>query len=204
MSSTLNLLSDSTFGTKIDEQNGILEDIRDSLGGGLDTSALVYGGTPDSDSVVQLKKKDPVSGNDVNVYPALAPSSGVGRILLPDTRENWTNTSDCFVATKGSNITSADIWQSTAIKIGSKGFFCDNNYSTAVYIWIKGSLINGFSPIDIKNNMCSIILNLNHATSSGTADIPYINTYQVSYLSSGPYFVIEIANTSKTFLSIIV
>ena len=34
MSSTLNLLSDSTFGTKMDEQNAILEDIKDALGGG--------------------------------------------------------------------------------------------------------------------------------------------------------------------------
>ena len=34
MSTTLNLLSDSTFGDKLDEQNAILEDIRDNISGG--------------------------------------------------------------------------------------------------------------------------------------------------------------------------
>lgn len=39
MSSTLNLLSDSTFGDKLDEQNAILEDIRDNMGGGGDAAS---------------------------------------------------------------------------------------------------------------------------------------------------------------------
>ena len=154
MSTNLDLLSDSTFGTKMDAQNGILTDIKDGLTGG---SNAVTASTPDADSVVQLKKKDPVTGNDVDVYPVLAPVSGLGRYLFPALPSeidltDW-NAPECFISNNTSNPLQSIITPTNYLK--SLTFTFDYNYTS---ILIRRDIIDPNSSYTATQAIANFIL----------------------------------------------
>ena len=238
MSSTLNLLSDSTFGSKIDEQNAILEDIAENIGGGVtvpdatttskgivllsdtvttstntvptcaavndviqssipDTSSLIYGGTPDASSVVQLKKKDPVSGNDVNVYPALAPSSGVGRILLPkSTGADW---GDDVVIYDG---TSYEIVNGTVI--GTKGFKITLSSAHNAILHIRHDLLTNDTSITNPDILLSNVIIISTPASQYPFYVNHNSYFAVVTYNNIKYLAIPIMNWSNSTFTIIV
>lgn len=129
---TLNLLSDSTFGDKLDEQNAILEEIRDNVGGGgsdLKTAA-VRSDAPDSQGVSQFYKLD-AQGNRTNVYPALSPVGSLNWVL-PKIPSLASNTDDIFLST-GDNTYANPIINTNYILIGNT----IRLGNSAFYLWIK-------------------------------------------------------------------
>ena len=193
MSTNLDILSDSTFGTKLDTQNGILEDIKDGLTGG---SNAVTAGTPDADSVVQLKKKDPVSGNDVNVYPALAPASGLGRYLFPalPSEIDWTNwnSPECVIS-----VTYSAFSQSTVItpSIYKKTFGIVYSGTPIIMLFIRRDLIDPNSNLTVGEARFNLMVNFTTTNSNVVQGIYPYNLYTVN---NTEYFAYQLYNSNNS------
>lgn len=133
MSNEINLLSDGTFASKIDEQNAILEEIRDNVGGGgsdLKTAA-VRSDAPDSQGVSQFYKLD-AQGNRTNVYPALSPVGSLNWVVPKIPSEASIN-DDVFISHGSYSVTPS---------ISTNYYVYDNiiyqtNGSYGYYLWIN-------------------------------------------------------------------
>lgn len=135
MSNEINLLSDGTFASKIDEQNAILEEIRDNVGGGgsdLKTAA-VRSDSPDSQGVSQLYKLD-AQGNRTNVYPALSPV-GTLNWVVPKTPSLASNTDDVFIS--DNNYTNANPNISSDYSLSGNVIKLSGYSGSPLYLWIK-------------------------------------------------------------------
>ena len=192
MSTNLDLLSDSTFSTKLDTQNGILTDIKDGLTGG---SNAVTAGTPDADSVVQLKKKDPVTGNDVNVYPVLAPASGLGRYLFPalPSEIDWTNwnSPECFISNSGTPTQQADI---VTPHIYKRSFYL-YPYVANMLLYIRRDIIDTDLNLNYEEAYRNMFININRPTTSiATNAVPCIDPYTSITVNNTEYFTFSLNN----------
>jgi hypothetical protein len=120
-------------------------------------AGMIKSRTPDSQGVSQMYYEDPLSGNDVNVYPALAPSSSVGRIVVP--LSSYSADCDAYVT------------DPTNVKFGLKQITVPHSSRNTITIAINPNIIRGYDPSTPWSNIMAYNLVSNIIFTTGSYEI---------------------------------
>lgn len=156
-----------------------------------------------------VQKTAYVRDNDYNVptskavYDEIqsATSGGVGRLLFPDGKDEWTVNSDCFLASSNAGIiTSNAIIPSTYLTIGNKGFYSGASPNYYQFLWVKNSLIGNKSiELEAKSNII-IGFNSYYSTTPFISHVNFADINNVSYL----VLKLENVNDNSALISILI